>query len=902
MRWTKDRAVRFALVMAAYYLVGRLGLLAAVAQPVVSSAWPPAGLALGLLVLWGRGYWPAVALAAFLVNATSGVPVAAAAVMGFGNAGAAVVGALLLDRFRFDRAMFRLRDVLSLILGAAVIGPMVAATAGVLALVLSGEARLAEFARLWTVWWSGDAIGVMIVAPLLLAWRAPLLVQVTPGRIVEAALLGVALVALTSVLFGTALAYVYIIFPVACWAAIRFGVRGAATASIIVAVLTMWFTLHQRGPFVASEPTVNLHLLQTFLALLAATTLCLAAAVTEREVAERRVRESEQWLRDAQALARLGSWTWDAEHDVFNASAELTRIYGLEAGAAPRTLSAFVEQVHPEDRADVRSAVSAALETGQSFRFEQRVVRPNGDVRYVESVGEALRPNGAGGRVQALRGICYDVTEHKRAEHELRRAEQRFRLFVESVRDYAIVMLDAEGIVQAWNPGAERVKGFRGADVVGKHYRIFYTDEDRTLGRPEANLRIAARFGWVQEEGLRVRSDHTTYWADVTIASVRDDTGLLLGYAKVTRDLTERRRAEEALRDREQLLEAMFDRTASGIALLDPRGRFVRVNRQFELLLGYAARELRDRTLDGLAEPADRDAVRQLLSDLVTGRRESTQTETRYRRKDGEVLWVLGTMALIPGPDGKPRHVITIIEDITVQRRVREELQASREELRALSQKLLGSQEAERTRLARELHDQIGQALSAVKMSLEGLVRPAGQERRSHASIEDSMAVVERAIEQVRTLSFDLRPSMLDDLGLAAAAAAYCKRQMKLAGVELELDIGPLTGPPPKDVEVACFRILQEAVTNVIRHAGARRLKLQLGGDERELMLTVEDDGRGFDPERLREAGPGHHLGILGMRERAELVGGTVHVDSAPGRGTFVQAHFIFDEGDTHDR
>ena len=846
--------------------------------------------------------WPGVALGAIALNAGAGVPLLGAVVIGAGNAGEALVAATLLQRFGFDTSVARLRDALALVLYGAFMGPVVAATVGVASLILSGEAVAADFGRLWFVWWSGDAIGVLVVAPLLLAWRRGWDGRAHPARVLEAVALTLALVIVTSVLFRTKLAYVYIIFPVASWAAIRFGVRGAATAVALVAAMTIWFTLTGRGPFVAGAPPDNLFLLQTFLALLAATTLSLAAAVSEREDAERRVRESEQWLREAQTLARLGSWTWDAARDAFAWSLELCRIYGVEPASAPAGMNGFLEQVHPEDRGDVRAAVAAALETGHGFRFQGRIIRPDGELRVVDAVGEAVRGNGGGGNVVALRGICYDITEHKKAEHDLRRAEQRFRLFVESVRDYAIIMLDPEGRVTTWNPGAERVKGYHAAGILGQHFRCFYTVEDRGLGRPEANLRIATRFGWVQEEGWRTREDGSRYWADVTIASVKDDAGTLLGFAKVTRDLTERRLSEEVLREREQLLEAMFDRTASGIALLDTVGRFVRVNRRLETLLGYTSRELRDVTLESLLVPADREHSRALSMDLLAARREAIQSEARYRRKDGEPVWMLTTMAVIPGPDGAPRHVITIVEDITTQRRAQEELEASRAELRALSQKLLGVQEAERTRLARELHDQIGQALSAVMISLESLVRPTPSERRRATPVLDSMAVVERAIEQVRTLSFDLRPAMLDDLGLAAAAAAYCKRQSKLAGIEVELDIGPLTGAPPKEVEVACFRILQEAVTNVLRHAEAKRLKVRLGGDERELDLAVEDDGRGFDPERQREAGPGGHLGILGMRERAELVGGTVHVDSAPGRGTFVQAHFTFEERDAHDR
>ncbi len=893
--------LRIALAALAYYAVARLGLLAAVAAPVVSSAWPPAGLALALLLLGGTRFWPGIALGAFALNATSGVPLPGAAVIGLGNAGEALIAAVLLQRLAFDTGLARLRDVLVFVLYGALIGPVVAATVGVASLTVSGEAAAGDFGRLWFVWWAGDAIGILVVAPLLLAWRRAWDVRPHPARALEAVVLTLALIVLTGMLFRTKLTYIYMIFPVTSWAAIRFGVRGAATAVALVAAMTIGFTLDGRGPFVAGTPTHNLFLLQTFLALLAATTLSLAAAGREREDAERRVRDSEQWLREAQSLARLGSWTWDAAHDAFAWSPELCRIYGVEPTSAPAGLNGFLEHVHPEDRTDVRAAVMTAVETGHGFRFQGRIIRPDGELRVVDAVGEAVPGDGGGGTVVALRGICSDITEHKKAEHDLRRAEQRFRLFVESVRDYAIIMLDPEGRVTTWNLGAERVKGYRAANILGRHFRCFYTEEDRALGRPEANLRIATRFGWVQEEGWRVREDGSRYWADVTIASVKDDAGSLLGFAKVTRDLTERRLSEEVLREREKLLEAMFDRTASGIALLDTVGRFVRVNRRLEALLGYTARELRDFTLESLLVPADREHSRALSMDLLAARREAVQTEARYRRKNGEPVWMLTTMAVIPGPDGAPRNFITIVEDIAAQRRAQEELEASRAELRALSQKLLGVQEAERTRLARELHDQIGQALSAVMISLESLVRPTTSERRKAAPVLDSMAVVERAIEQVRTLSFGLRPAMLDDLGLAAAAAAYCKRQTKLAGIEVELDIGPLTGAPPKEVEVACFRILQEAVTNVLRHAEARRLKVRLGGDERELDLAVEDDGRGFDPEKQREAGPGGHLGILGMRERAELVGGTVHVDSAPGRGTFVQAHFIFEERDAHD-
>jgi len=884
---------RIALIAIAYYVLARIGLMAAVAQPVVSSAWPPAGFALGVLLLLGVRNWPGVALGAFALNATSHVPVPAAALMGLGNASSAVVATVLLGRIGFDRGMTRLRDVLALLACGAVLGPMISASVGLGSLMLAGQVLPAAAPALWPVYWSGDAIGVLVFAPLVLAWgaRRPAFVA---GRAVEGAALAAALVILALALFRSPMVYVYVIFPVACWAAIRFGVRGASGAAAAVTLITIWYTIHQRGPFSSGPALHNLYLMQAFVALLTATTLALAAAVAEREHAERRVGQSERWLRDAQQLARLGSWTWDAARDRLACSDALCHVLGIEPARAPATLTAFVDLAHPDDRAAVREALGAAVRSGRPFRFEQRIVRPDGEVRVVDTAGEPALV--AGSRTVALRGICYDVTERKRAEEELKRSEQRFRLFLESVRDYAIVMMDPDGAVSTWNAGAERVLGWRAEDVVGRSHACFYADPDRAAGRPAANLRIAERFGWVEEEGWRVRSTGARFWANVTIAAVRDADGQLLGYAKIVRDLTERRRAEDALRDREQLLEAMFDRTASGIALLDAAGRFVRVNRRFEQLSGYQAGELFGSTLDALTDPADQPQGRELVSDLLASRRESVQSETRLRRKDGSPVWVLGTMAVIPDPDGTPRHVITIMEDISALRQVQEQLQANRQELRALSQMLLSAQEAERARLARELHDQIGQALSAVRMSLEAQLRPQRSERRNSGPLQESMTVVERAIEQVRSLSFDLRPALLDDLGLAAAVAAYCKRQARRGGLALELDADGVTGTVPKDVATACFRIAQEAVANTLRHADATKLGVRLCGDAHTLELLVEDDGIGFDPADRKGTGADFPLGLLGMRERAELVGGTVSVDSALGQGTRVCAHFRFGE------
>ncbi|OGK87989.1 MAG: hypothetical protein A2X52_13745 [Candidatus Rokubacteria bacterium GWC2_70_16] len=222
--------------------------------------------------------------------------------------------------------------------------------------------------------------------------------------------------------------------------------------------------------------------------------------------------------------------------------------------------------------------------------------------------------------------------------------------------------------------------------------------------------------------------------------------------------------------------------------------------------------------------------------------------------------------------------------------RLYRQLQETGERLRALSRQLMGAQEAERRRLARELHDELGQALTAVKLTLQALPGP-GASAGLGGRLDEAMGLVDRALSQVRDLSLDLRPSLLDDLGLASALRWYVTRQAERSGLAATVaaDLGE-TRPGP-DIETACFRVVQEAMTNAVRHAGARSVSVEVKGREGEIALVVRDDGAGFDVEAARSrATLGESLGLLGMEERVLLLGGTLDIESAPGQGTEVRA------------
>ena len=226
----------------------------------------------------------------------------------------------------------------------------------------------------------------------------------------------------------------------------------------------------------------------------------------------------------------------------------------------------------------------------------------------------------------------------------------------------------------------------------------------------------------------------------------------------------------------------------------------------------------------------------------------------------------------------------------------RQQAEAKRREysakIQVLSRRLVEVQETERRHLARELHDEIGQALTVAQMNLQALLQSPGADALA-PRLNESLTAVERVLEQVDDISLNLRPSLLDDLGLEPALRWFTERQAALAGLQAEVRVDPLEQRLDPIIETQCFRIAQEALTNVVKHAKARAVTVEVSQDDEQLHLSVRDDGVGFDVASVREqAVRGASLGLLGMEERATLAGGGLQYHSTPGQGTEVHAWF----------
>jgi two-component system sensor histidine kinase UhpB len=350
----------------------------------------------------------------------------------------------------------------------------------------------------------------------------------------------------------------------------------------------------------------------------------------------------------------------------------------------------------------------------------------------------------------------------------------------------------------------------------------------------------------------------------------------------VNEDVTERVRAEEALRKTERLLiEAeQLGQTGSWEQDLVTQQFF---NTDANLRLFFGDDRGKGTRLEDYVEaihPDDRAWVTRRREQLLAGTG-SGDIEYRVVWPDGSVHWIFGRATVVRDQSGRPIRSYGTNADITERKHAEQELARRTQQLEALSRKLIEAQEAERRAVARELHDDFGQVLTALKLNLQ----------RRERDDSESIALVDGAIARMRDLAQDLRPPLLDEQGLDASLRWYVEREATRAGLVFRLALTHLDRRPPAAVETTCFRVAQEALTNVIRHAQAHVVEVELGPMAGMLQLVVRDDGRGFDvPAARLRAAHGGSQGLLSMQERVALAGGNLEIDSAPGRGTSVRA------------
>jgi PAS domain S-box-containing protein len=435
----------------------------------VTPLWPPTGIAVAAFLIWGRFVWPGVALAALAVNLPISTNFLAAAATAVGNTLAPLVAATLLARVGFHRQMDRLRDAMAIVFLGALASMLISASVGAWTLVLSGSIPARMFPAAWAVWWTGDAMGVLVVTPVLLTLWRPRSGGSTSRRL-EAIALFVLLTVLSLWVMNTRLQLMFLVVPFLGWAAWRFQQRGAAPAALLVAGIASWSAAHGMGTFRTGTLFEKMVTLQAFNATVAFSSSVFAALVSERardrealetsaaelearvqrrtselsaaneqlhrDIVERietsrKLRQQETALAEAQQVGQIGSWEWLIPENRVVWSDEMYRIHGYRPQEFPLTFERAVELVVEEDLARIRTNMEVALGSGRDMdlpSIEYRIVRPDGEERRL--LGVARLRVGADGAPVRMVGTVQDVTEERKAEREHRIAETLQRSFL----------------------------------------------------------------------------------------------------------------------------------------------------------------------------------------------------------------------------------------------------------------------------------------------------------------------------------------------------------------------------------------------------------------------------------------------------------------------------------------
>ncbi len=443
--------------------------------------------------------------------------------------------------------------------------------------------------------------------------------------------------------------------------------------------------------------------------------------------------------------------------------------------------------------------------------------------------------------------------------------------------DDALIATDHRGRVMFLNPSAETMTGWSLAEAHGRVLADVFPITEEQSGAP-IEVRVpdgapGSGTGWVKQVAVKAR-DGRTVPIEYRAAAIASSGGKTGGSVVLARDLTGKRRVQEAIAQMAAIVETSDD-AIIGVAM---DGSVMTWNEGAARLYGYPAAEIVGRPFSLLFPPDHASELGEIREAIRRGEVIRHQDTMRLHR-DGSLIEVSASLSPIRGQTGTIVGFSSIARDITERKRAEAELRRS-----DLLRELAEAQEGERRRIAHDLHDQMEQHLAALKFGLERMLAGSPERDRIQALLE----IVSQVGRDVRRIALQLRPAILDDLGLAAALVNYIGEWSGRSGIEVDFHDSGLDGDRlPRPIETALYRVVQEALTNVLKHSGADRVSLIVERRKSHLLLIVEDNGIGFDYDgSVAEANADRRLGLPGMKERIEAIGGSFLIETAAGEGT----------------
>ena len=838
------------------------------------SFWMPAGLSLGVLLLNPTKDWPwlllAIFPAEFFFGYSMGIKPAPILIFYCANVIQAFTGAWLVRRFVAERpALNTLKEFMALVALAAVFNTALSAFIGAATFVHYGFSD--SFKRSWKLWWGGNLMAILVILPFILTWasrRGGFKLFSSRKQMVEAALLlagfGLSLWYLEEWGKGVLSPNKSLMIPFLLWAGLRFGRFGATIvnlfAAFVLSLATAWY-------YYGQAPVQAVFALETAIAMTALISLIPAIVLAERNRTMTRLRESEEHYRNLTEAAFEGV-VISENGRLLDVNEQVLKMFGYRRDEMIG--HEIIEFVSPESLPEIAERVR----TGRGDLCEHRLLRKDGSLFIAEAQARMVYVGDRTLRMTALR----DITARKQVEEALRESEEKFSKAFRTSPD-VISITDLEtGIYLEVNDAHEKTFGLKREEVLGRTpTELGVFADEKTRVEMIQTLKTSGRLTSREIQGRTRDGRKLTLLHSAELIELGGRQCVL----RVSHDITDRKCAEEALRESEQRFRSYFELAAVGFSISSIERRFLAVNSEYCRIIGYSREELLQKTWADITYPDDLKSNESVFQDALAGKIDAYTINKRLVRKDGRVINTTISARCVRRPDGTPDYLVSLLLDVTEREQAIEREQTARAEY---TLQLIASQEAERTRIAGELHDSLGQSLSIIKNHAQLLLLDknlAPTVSTQIQTISDSTSV---AIAELRRISQDLHPYQLDHLGLTGALNALVESTANASAIAFKKKFDNVDDVFSRDASASLYRIVQEGVNNLLKYSNAQNARVTLERDVHEVQLLIADDGCGFNP---RETGNG--MGLKNIAERARILRGRLKLNSVPGHGTCIE-------------
>ncbi|OAI16102.1 hypothetical protein A1359_08780 [Methylomonas lenta] len=604
--------------------------------------------------------------------------------------------------------------------------------------------------------------------------------------------------------------------------------------------------------------------------------------ITETHHAQELVHTSVRRLNEAQRIAQLGSWELDLKSKRLFWSDEIFRIFEIDKSEFDASYEAFLEYVHPDDQDSVHQAYTKSLENRGPYEITHRLLMPDGRIKWINECCETIYDDQ--GNALVSKGTAHDITQRKLAEIQLSHYSERLRLACKAAA-IGICEWDINTGLAKWDDQNYEIFGLpkqSSIDYQTWAKLVFREDIPKTTSKLRQLMGATHEIHW--EFRIHRQNDGVLRYIQAAAIAGYNDNGELDKIVGINIDITPFKQIETALREKKAHLAQAQTQALLGSWSIDIVNNIIEWSdecyRIFEIPID---KPLAYQDFLALIYPEDQAAVDKAWQAAKQGERYDIQHRILV---NGKIKWLRECAELILSDDGQLLRGLGTVQDITELKVVEQNLEYSRLQIRQLAASCEKAKEDERKRIALEVHDELGQMLSALRMQISLLrIKFADNNKQLLEQIHSIMELLDKTIQVTRDVATALRPPVLE-MGIASALEWLVSDFSKQSGIECELHLPKTPVNLNEDSSIVVFRITQESLTNVLRHSAASRVIISIAANPDYYVLKIHDNGKGFDPSVRTKT---KSFGLIGIQERALMLGGDATIDSASGNGTLIQ-------------